>query len=69
MPFIEEDDLIQTFLAHRSHPPFSERIRIRRLVWNVNNLDPFCFKYGVKRHWKLLVMIMNQIADRIFAFL
>ncbi len=35
----ENDQAVQTFFAHRSHPAFGDRICIRSLIGNVEDLD------------------------------
>ena len=39
MAFVEDEDLIQAFFAHRSYPAFRIGIRIRRPIGRVDDLD------------------------------
>ncbi len=65
---IQNDQPVETFLAHRTHPAF----RIGVGTWGANrgmeNLDAFRCKHGIKGSAVLAIVIPNKMRELMFLF-
>ena len=62
MGLVDDQELPQTFVPHRSDPTFSNSIRIRRSKWRMNDCDAFRLEDGIKRRRELGVVVVDQEA-------
>jgi hypothetical protein len=69
MRFIEDDQFVQAFVAHRFHPAFRIGIRVGCAKWRENDMSSIGPKYGVECSHKLAVVVVNkEIDDRLSLF-
>lgn len=69
MTFIENKQMIQTFLAHTAHPALGKGVGIRRPIRCENDFDAFRGKYGIKAGGKLCIPVVQQKSHRAPFFL
>jgi hypothetical protein len=60
--FVQNDDVIETLLAHGSHPTLGKRIGVGCMKRCEQNVDAFRPKGGVKSTGKLGISIVNEKA-------
>ena len=65
---VENDQLVETFLAHRTHPPFRIGICTGSSNRCMNNLDSFRCKHGIKGSAVLAIVIPNKMRELMFLF-
>src|SRR5258708_3851880 len=61
---VDDQEAIQTLLAHRTNPALGNRIRIRRSIGGQDRLDAFRRKHRLKGADELGIPIMDEEPDR-----
>src|SRR4030042_6016123 len=69
MSLIQNQEMIQTFLSTRPHPPLRKCIRIWSLVGNEDDIDTFTPEEGVKGLGIFPIIVANQETCRSFLFI
>ncbi len=60
MGLVENEKLVETFVADRSNPTLGVSIGIRCIKWGENHMNAFSVENDVERSGKLTVMIVDQ---------
>src|SRR5258708_28260576 len=60
MRLIEDQQFIEAFVAHRSHPALGKGVRIRRTHWGVNDVKSLGPEDCVERLGELRVIVADQ---------
>ena len=69
MRFVQNDELVETFFADRTHPAFGIGVRPRRSNWRIDNLNPFRCKDGMEGSTVLAIVIPNEMRERLLLLL
>lgn len=41
MSLVEKQEVVKAFLAYAAHPTLGDRVRVWRLKWGANDVEPF----------------------------
>jgi len=64
VPLPQQDQFVETFLAHRTDPAFRKCVGVRREEWRVDDLDALCLEDGVEADRERRIVVVNQEAHR-----
>ena len=61
MPLVDDQDVIEAFLANGAYPAFRECIRPRSLIRGFYNFDPLRSENGIEGCGELLVVVADEV--------
>jgi len=59
MPFIQDDQVVDTFLSYRPNPALCHSVRVRRVVRCLNDLNSLTLEHSIEAATELRVPIMD----------
>ena len=65
LPFMQDQQMVQTLLAHTPHEPLSDRIRSGSMIGRFEHLDVTCPRHTSKERPKFAIIITNQVLWRL----
>ncbi len=67
MTFVDDEQVLETLLTNRTHPPFGKRIGIRGSNGSTDDFVLLCSKYLIEGGRKFRIVIVEEIANHWFS--